>query len=194
MMVKICGITNAEDAAMAVAAGATALGFNFYPPSPRAISPAAAASVRRTLPDGILTAGVFVDTATAEVAAIMTEAGLDIAQIIGPAPSGVRWWRVHRMNSEFSASLLEEDGPDAFLLDSSSATLHGGTGQTFDWRRAQANGKRIILAGGLGPDNVAEAIRIARPWGVDACSRLEISPGRKDPAKVHAFVTAALNV
>lgn len=194
MMVKICGITSARDAADAVEAGASALGFNFYPASPRFIEPAAARAIIETLPSEIVKAGIFVHEPAARVASILRETGLDVAQVIGDPPGGIRFWKVHRATPDFSAASLDDREAEAFLLDTPSGSLHGGTGQTFDWTRARIAGKRIIIAGGLGPDNVAGAIRACRPWGVDACSRLESSPGRKDPAKVRAFVAAALDV
>jgi phosphoribosylanthranilate isomerase len=194
MIVKICGITNREDAAVAVEAGASALGFNFYPPSPRAIGIETARELTAALPGRILKVGVFVNESPANIARTMLEAGLDVAQVIGETPKGVRTWKVHRMNPGFSAEELDDAGAEAFLLDTPSASLYGGTGHAFDWSRARIDGKKIVIAGGLGPDNVAAAIRICRPWGVDACSRLESSPGRKDPRKLEAFVAAALSV
>lgn len=194
MIVKICGITNREDAEIAIEAGASALGFNFYPPSPRAITAEAARRVIDGAPPGILKIGIFVNQQPANIARTMEEADLDVAQVIGLPPAGMRYWEVHHVGPEFSGGELPKSEAEAFLLDTASATLAGGTGRAFDWTRARIAGKRIVIAGGLGPDNVAEAIRRCRPWGVDACSRLESSPGRKDPEKVKAFVTAALSV
>jgi phosphoribosylanthranilate isomerase len=194
MVVKICGITNCEDAALSVEAGAAALGFNFYRSSPRYVDPSAAKSIIATLPSAILKVGIFVNEQPAAVADTMAAAGIDVAQVIGVPPAGARYWRVHRAGPSFSAADLEDPSAEAFLLDTPSETLHGGTGRTFDWRLADIPGKKIVLAGGLGPDNVAGAICACHPWGVDACSRLESSPGRKDPEKVRAFVAAALSV
>lgn len=194
MIVKICGITTNEDARAAVAAGASALGFNFYLQSPRVVLPSRAREIGRTLPSGILKVGVFVNEDPAVIARAMSEAGLDIAQVIGPTPAGVRTWRVHRVTEDFSSEQLADENAEAFLLDTPSASLYGGTGATFDWSRARIPGKRIVIAGGLGPDNVATAVSECRPWGVDACSRLESSPGRKDHARLEAFVRAALSV
>jgi phosphoribosylanthranilate isomerase len=194
MIVKICGITSLEDAAMAVRAGATALGFNFYAPSPRYVSAEAASLITATIPVGVLKVGVFVNEDPSRLAETMREAELDVAQIIGDAPlPGIPYWRVYKVDEHFSTESLD-GGATAHLLDTASQSLHGGTGQTFDWDRARIPGQQIIVAGGLGPDNVAAAIRASAPWGVDACSRLESSPGRKDPDKVRAFVAAALNV
>ena len=195
MIVKICGITTAEDAETAIEAGAAALGFNFYPRSPRFITPERARAITVELPASVLKVGIFVNESPAAIRAGVAEAGLDVAQVIGGAPgAGVRYWMVQRVSADFSAEQLADANAEAFLLDTPSDSLYGGTGHSFDWTRANIPGRRIILAGGLGPDNIAEAIRASRPWGVDACSRLEREPGRKDPGKVKAFVQAALNV
>jgi phosphoribosylanthranilate isomerase len=194
MIVKICGITNREDATVAVEAGASSIGFNFYPPSPRAISVETARELAAGWPAGILKVGVFVGEAPATIARTMSEAGLDIAQVIGESPTGVRTWKVLRVDAGFSADRLDDPAAEAFLLDAPSASLYGGTGHAFDWSRAKIGGKKIVIAGGLGPDNIVAAIEMCRPWGVDACSRLESSPGRKDPEKVKAFIAAALSV
>ena len=194
MIVKICGITNQDDADLCAESGAAALGFNFFPQSPRYITPEHAARIASHLPPEVLKVGIFVNEAPAHIAAVKAEARLDVAQIIGDPPRGLRYWTTHRVNADFAADQLDDSEAEAFLLDTPSATLFGGTGHTFDWQRARIPGKRIIIAGGLGPDNVSAAIRAATPWGVDACSRLEREPGRKDPAKVKAFVQAALNV
>ncbi len=193
MIVKVCGITSLADAEMAVEAGASALGFNFYPPSPRAIAPEAARAIIEQLPAEVIKAGIFVNEPADAVAVIMDAAGVDVAQVIGETPNG-RVWKVCRVTESFVAGQLDDPRAEAFLLDTPSAALFGGTGHTFDWSLARIEGKRIIIAGGLDPSNVADAIRACRPWGVDACSRLEWAPGRKDPVKVRAFVAAALKV
>ncbi len=194
MMVKICGITNLEDAQTAVEAGASALGFNFYPRSPRAIGTKAAKEITSTVPPGILKVGIFVNEPPETIKNVMSEAGLDIAQVIGEGSPAARVWKVYRVDEDFSPGQLDGSTVEAFLLDTPSASQYGGTGHTFPWSRARIAGKRIVIAGGLGPDNVAAAIQESRPWGVDACSRLERSPGRKDPAKVRAFITAAFSL
>jgi phosphoribosylanthranilate isomerase len=194
MIVKICGITNLEDAEMTVRAGATALGFNFYPNSPRYVSPETASRLAAIVPIGVLKVGVFVNEDPDRLTETMREAGLDIAQVIGNAPAdGTPYWRAYKVDPRFSAASLDA-AAEAHLLDTPSASLHGGTGQAFDWTRARIPGRRVVIAGGLGPDNVGAAIRASEPWGVDACSRLESSPGRKDPEKVRAFIAAALSV
>lgn len=192
MIVKICGITTAGDACVAVDAGANALGFNFYPGSPRYIEPDAAARIVERLPDGVLKVGVFVDSDPAPVAAAI---GLDVVQLHGDCPPGtLRYWRARRVQAGFDPSGLDDPACEAWLLDAAVPGLHGGTGATFNWNLARNSSKRIVVAGGLDAGNVSQAIEIARPWGVDACSRLESEPGRKDPEKVRQFVKAALNL
>lgn len=184
MMVKICGVTTVEDALMAAEAGAGAVGLNFYSKSPRYITEERALAIIATLPGSILKVGVVVDQIPA------CASSLDVLQIHGTlAARHSHIWRAHSVTPAFSPAQLE--GAEAYLLDTPSATLAGGTGQTFDWSRALIPGKRIILAGGLDASNVRQAIESAQPWGVDACSRLESAPGRKDAAKVRDFITAA---
>ncbi len=194
MIVKICGITNREDLRAAVGAGATAVGFNFFPRSPRYVTPEQAAALAREVPAGILKVGVFVNESAERIAAVAAKVGLEVAQLHGDcgAPTGLRIWRAAAVGPDFDPTSLPAAGAEALLLDAPAGSLYGGTGRTFDWSRAEGLPFRIVLAGGLGPDNVAEAVRRLRPWGVDACSRLESAPGRKDPEKVRAFVQAAL--
>jgi phosphoribosylanthranilate isomerase len=196
MMVKVCGITNQADAD--AAAGAGALGFNFYRPSPRYVDPEAAAAI--ATPAGMLRVGVFVNEPRA--VEIARQARLDVIQLHGDeqaAPAGFPVWKAFRVTSDFSMDRLTFPA-EAFLLDA-PGELYGGSGHTFDWTRAKgaadwsrAKGaeRKILLAGGLGPDNVQQAIATARPWGVDACSRLELRPGIKDHAKVARFIELAL--
>jgi phosphoribosylanthranilate isomerase len=195
MMLKICGITNREDALAAVDAGANALGFNFWPRSPRFILPEAAARIVSELPAGVLRVGVFVDEAEAAVTKIVRAVGLDVAQTHGKSvrPLAARWWMALSSGQADLQEALTTEGIEAFLIDAPSGDMRGGSGQVFDWKLAAGLPGRIILAGGLAPENVQEAIRQARPWGVDACSRLEISPGKKDHERMRAFVRAALS-
>lgn len=198
MMVKICGITNREDALAAVDGGAAALGFNFYPKSPRYIPPTDAARLAEGLPGSVWKVGIFVNEPGGRIEEIAAFAGLDVAQIHGgqppeDLPRGLRVWKAFRVDSSFSPAVLDAYPVEAFLLDTPSAELHGGTGRTFDWTLATGTGRRIILAGGLDASNVRDAIRTARPWGVDACSRLESAPGRKDHKKMMEFIQAALS-
>jgi phosphoribosylanthranilate isomerase len=179
MMIKVCGITRREDALAAVEAGASALGFIFYPKSPRYVTPATAAA----LGEGLDTwkVGVFVDESPAAIEAVMRAAKLDVAQIYGDAiPENTRVWRAFR-----PADGVSTDSAEAILFDGPA------NGISFDWSSAIDPDHKIIVAGGLDASNVAEAIRIAKPWGVDASSKLESSPGIKDHEKVRAFVKAA---
>lgn len=187
MMVKVCGITNQADAD--AAAGAGALGFNFYRPSPRYVDPESAAAI--VTPAGVLRVGVFVNEPRA--VEIARQARLDVIQLHGDeqaAPAGFPVWKAFRVTSDFSMDRLTFPA-EAFVLDA-PGELYGGSGHTFDWSRAKGAERKILLAGGLGPDNVQQAIATARPWGVDACSRLELRPGIKDHAKVARFIELAL--
>lgn len=194
MIVKVCGITSLEDAQMAVDAGASALGFNFYGDSPRYLQPQEAGRIGRALPAGVLKVGIFVNETAAAVHEIATAAGLDVVQLYGTSTAeGWRVWRACRVDAQFSEAALDDAAAEAFLLDT-PGDLHGGSGRTFDWTAARGLKRRIILAGGLDATNVRAAIAAVQPWGVDACSRLESSPGRKDAGKVRQFVKAALNL
>jgi phosphoribosylanthranilate isomerase len=179
MMIKICGITRREDARAAVEAGASALGFIFYPKSPRYVAPLKAAELGEGL--DAWKVGVFVDESPAAVEAVMRAARLDVAQIYGGAVHGnTRVWKAFR-----PADAVSPEGAEAILLDGPA------NGISFDWTVARGREHKIIVAGGLDASNVAEAIRIAQPWGVDASSKLESAPGIKDHEKVRAFVKAA---
>lgn len=189
MMVKICGITNREDALAAIGGGAAALGFNFYPASPRYIAPEAAADLISSLP-AVWKVGVFVDEAPQRVLGIARQAGLDIAQLHGSEsrenyPPGIRVWKAIRMR---------HGQPPEDVDSSAEAVLVDGprSGETFDWRDVPRFAGKLILAGGLDAGNVARAIAQANPWGVDACSRLESAPGCKDHSKMAEFLKAAL--
>jgi len=178
-MVKVCGITRRKDAEAAVAAGATAIGFIFVARSPRCVSPEVAADLGREL--NVWKVGVFENESPASIEAVMRSAKLDVAQIYGgDLPRVPRIWRAFR-----SQTLLPGEAVEAVLLDGPA------NGITFDWKQARGLSEKIIVAGGLDASNVAEAIRIAQPWGVDASSRLESAPGIKDPEKVREFVKAA---
>jgi phosphoribosylanthranilate isomerase len=234
MIIKICGITTREDAIAAAEAGATALGFNFYPESPRYVTPQRAAELGAGLE--VLKVGVFVDESAARIREIAHVANLDIAQLHGSeTPDQVppmRVWKAFRSNIDWTAELFDSYNVEAYLLDGAEP----GSGQVFPWSRvpgnceknmddrsltvtnqlrtrvsaadyratgaskqfterffsqSQAKGRKIILAGGLDDSNVGEAIRTLPLWGVDACSRLERSPGIKDHEKVLRFVQAA---
>jgi phosphoribosylanthranilate isomerase len=193
MMVKICGITNRDDAVAAVEAGASAIGFNFYRDSPRYISPAGAALIAEKLPASVWKVGVFVNETAEMVAKVALEVGLDIAQLHGDMDArGIRIWRARA--AWLVTHIEDDDDAEAILMDAPADGHYGGTGSTFDWLLARDLPKNIILAGGLDADNVRQAIEEAQPWGVDACSRIEKSPGLKDHEKMNRFVKAALGL
>ncbi len=181
MMIKVCGITRRDDAQAAADAGATALGFIFYKPSPRYITPEQAAAIGDGL--AVLKVGIFVDESPATIESAMRAANLDIAQMYsGTPPPATRVWKAYRMSG---TALQPVQDCEAVLLDSPQS------GESFDWRLARNAAERVIIAGGLDASNVREAIRQAAPWGVDASSRLESAPGIKDHEKVRQFIKAA---
>ncbi|HEX6595911.1 MAG TPA: phosphoribosylanthranilate isomerase [Acidimicrobiales bacterium] len=195
MFVKICGTTSEEDALLAVAMGADAVGFVFAP-SPRQIAPAVAADIVKRLPREVVTVGVFRDESPSRVVEIVNTAGLRAAQLHGHETAEQAQYvrqRVPLLIQAFPAgdpavARIFEYKADALLLDAATP----GSGQVFDWSMAEVpDGIRLILAGGLTPANVASAIAAIHPWGVDVVSGVEASPGRKDPVKVRAFVAAA---
>lgn len=198
MFVKICGTTSEEDALLAVAMGADAVGFVFAP-SPRQIAPALAGDIAKRLPPEVLTVGVFRDESPQRVVEIMESAGLRAAQLHGRESAEQTTWirrRVRTVIKGFVAgdraiSTAGEYGADIVLLDAATP----GSGQVFDWRLAEGvpSGTRLLLAGGLHDGNVADAIAQVQPWGVDAASGVESSPGKKDPRRLRAFVAAAKN-
>ena len=194
MMVKICGITNCEDALAAVEAGASAIGFNFFRESPRYISHTGAAMIAEKIPASVWKVGIFVNENSETIARCVLDAGLDIVQLYGSAEArGIRVWRACKITDSLRGFLLD-DSVEALLVDSPSDGLFGGTGKTFDWSRAKGIAKKIVIAGGLDAGNVRAAIEQAQPWGVDACSSIEKSPGVKDHEKMAKFVKAALGV
>jgi len=199
--VKICGITTWDDARLSIDLGASALGFNFYPPSPRAISLADAWSIVRRLPPFVEAVGVFVNWEPQVVDAVARAARLGSVQLHGAeSPEDVaELARARRVTKAVQvkhgfrvASLARYRAADAILLDGFARGLHGGTGRTLDWKLARAASRygRIILAGGLTAENIAEAIRVAQPFAVDVASGVESRPGRKDPAKLLALFAA----
>jgi len=198
--VKICGITRWEDAQLAVELGASALGFNFYAPSPRYILPEAAKAIILRLPPLVTAVGVFANEIDgAHVAAIAREAGVEAVQLHGPGfpkdDGALASFQMIRAVAVRNGSKVEDltfSCAGAYLLDAYEPDLHGGTGKTFDWTLAREAKKYglIILAGGLTPENVNQAIREARPYAVDVASGVESSPGKKDPAKMRAFFAA----
>jgi phosphoribosylanthranilate isomerase len=198
--VKICGITNLPDGLAAAEAGADALGFMFYEQSPRNISVEAASGLASQLPPFVLKVGVFVNAPEDLVVRAIRECGLNLLQFHGDeAPDyclkfGLMSMKAFRVRDAGSLQALRGYQTDAWLLDAYTPDKPGGTGETFNWDlalEAQGWGRPIFLAGGLTPGNVAEAVRRARPYGVDVSSGVEAAPGRKDLAKVIAFIRAA---
>lgn len=199
--VKICGITSAADALAAVAAGADALGFMFYPPSPRYLTVEAARAITRELPPFVARVGVFVDADEDRIVETVKRVGLDTVQLHGnESPefaarlTGCRVVKAMRMEGPSALERLAGFREFAWLLDSYVAGSFGGTGQTFNWDlacEAVRRGGQVILAGGLTVDNVARAVAAVGPYAVDVSSGVEMSPGRKDPAKVRDFIAAA---
>ncbi len=218
MWVKICGTTHLDDARLAVQAGANALGFIFAP-SPRRVTIEQVAAITARLPRTIEKYGVFVDAGFDEIVSTVKASGLTGVQLhFAPDPALPMRLRTHfagipgrprlgilqvlhfstaaGLEAEL-ATLRRDHAVDAVLVDSRTATAVGGTGRSFDWAAARgafrktAPHLRLLAAGGLEPGNVAEAIRTLAPWGVDAVSGVESTPGRKDAERVRAFVTAA---
>jgi phosphoribosylanthranilate isomerase len=198
--VKICGITNHGDAQAAVEARADALGFVFYEKSPRHLTIPAAAGISKQLPGFVMRVGVFVNALREEVDRAIGECGLNLLQFHGDEPPEycsqfeLMSMKAFRMRDAGTLRELTNYRTNAWLLDAYSPEAVGGSGEKFNWDlavEAQKFGKPIFLAGGLTPENVAEAVRKVRPFGVDVSSGVESSPGKKDPAKVRAFINAA---
>jgi phosphoribosylanthranilate isomerase len=196
MILKICGITNQHDASAAIGAGATAVGFNFYGRSPRYIAPQQAGEIATAT--SVLRVGVFVNETAARVEEIAREAWLDVAQLHGdetPAEypkAALVVWKALRVDASFDLARYHDNPAEALLLDGAAGELYGGAGKSFDWRVVRGSDRKIVLAGGLDASNVAMAIELVRPWGVDACSRIESVPGRKDRKKMTEFLEAAM--
>jgi len=203
MRVKVCGITTYRDASLALDAGVDALGFNFFSRSPRFIEPLEARSVIRRLPPFTVSVGIFVNRAEpAAVAEVAREAGVQVLQLHGDeSPEFCRrlhGWpliKVLRLDGGPVKEDLRQFPVQAFLIDAKDDVRFGGTGRAADWALAEVVRKirPVILAGGLRPENVGEAIRIVRPYGVDVCSGVETSPGMKDAAKLIAFMDEVRN-
>ena len=205
-LVKICGITNLEDAVAAISMGADALGFNFYKPSPRYITPQSAREIIEQLPDAVIKVGVFVNEESPnEVRQIANESGVTAVQLHGDeSPDYCRELAANQqvikalaVADDFDPQLINRYQVNAIMLDTKHNTLRGGTGHTFDWSIAQKlrkNVPKLYLAGGLSPENVADAIETVRPYAVDACSSLEESPGKKNKDRMRAFVAAVRSV
>lgn len=201
VFVKVCGITSPDDAQLAVEAGADAVGLVFWPDSPRQVSVGAAREISDALPPFVVRVGVFVDAAPGELARVAEAAGLDMLQLHGAEPPEIldvlprRALKAIPVGQGFQPeeALRYEGRAAGLLLDTRAETAPGGTGRTFDWslvRPVRERARFVLLAGGLTPENVAEAIHVARPDGVDVSSGVEAAPGRKDASKVRAFVAA----
>ena len=199
LRVKICGITSLDDALWAVEAGADAVGLIFVEGTPRYVTPAAAAAIVAGLPPLVCPVGVFWDHAPAHVAAVVAECGLGAVQLHGAEPPEIvaamprPVLKTIKIREAGDLAQLDRYKPAAFLLDSPARWSEGEVRVPISWtlaREATARG-RVILSAGLTPETVGEAVRVARPWGVDVNSGVEATPGRKDPAKVERFIRAA---
>jgi phosphoribosylanthranilate isomerase len=230
--IKICGMTNLEDALAAVDAGAHAVGFVFWEKSPRNVTVKAAREIVRELPESVEKIGVFVNASDPDPGGVLLDVGLTGIQSyvciekgerrggeldVSLLPKRARFLMALPMklfgdenqirNAKFDFGGIGKDRPkefpipeglmDTFLLDSGDLRIPGGTGKTFDWEKAvpiaegmRQSGVKLVVAGGLTPENVGEAIRVLQPWGVDVVSGVEARPGKKDPEKVRAFVKA----
>jgi len=212
--IKICGTTNLGDALTAVDAGADALGFVFYEKSPRKIDLETSREIVEKLPPNIEKVGVFVDEPVERIVDTAAQAGLTAAQLHGVEarePEFIRALKIGRKLKLFlvvpaadidglELNEIREAGISAVFFDSGTPQLPGGTGRAFDWKAAASGidavskDVSVVVAGGLNSTNVADAIRILKPWGVDVASGVEASPGKKDPEKVRAFIDAVRKV
>lgn len=201
--VKICGITNLEDALLSAKFGADALGFNFYEQSPRCVAPENAREIIEQLPPQILKVGVFVNESLEKIRALAEAAKLDAIQLHGEetpefareikAKTNLETIKAFRVSANFQPEYVLQYETDAILLDAYSPKEHGGTGETFDWEIAKEVRKifpKMYLAGGLSAENIAEAVERVNPFAVDACSCLEIRKGFKDSQKLKDFIFA----
>ena len=199
--VKICGITTSADARVAVEAGADMIGLIFYPPSPRYVTPEQAQTIVASLPADVPAVGVFVNASVDTVTRVAQTSGVQIVQLHGdegPAMCQQLPWRVVktlRFTAQVQPEMMRQYTVEAFLIEGFHAEVYGGGGARADWQRVASlhHYGRIILAGGLTPENVCEAIRIVRPYAVDVCSGVEATPGTKDWHKVRTFVHNAKN-
>ena len=200
-IIKICGLTSLGQALSCVELGADWLGLNCWRGSSRYITAEKALKIVDGLPESVSTVGVFVNESTDTLESIMRETGMDLAQLHGDeTPESckkitVPWFKAFRVSPDFQPQRIQDYGGETFLLDAYSKTHYGGSGQKIDWELAStvsAMGK-LILAGGLAPENVADAVNKVRPWGVDVCSGVESEPGIKDLLKVKEFINNIRN-
>ncbi len=200
LCVKVCGLTAAGDVEAAIAAGADLLGFNFHPASPRYVTPEAAAPMIGLLPRHVLAVGIFVDPRPDDVRRVIEVAGVRLLQFHGDEPAAfcagfgvpaMKALRVKRL-ADVEAAASAYPAEWWLLADSLDPRRHGGTGRALAPEAVGAHlARRLFLAGGLTPETVAAAVRVLRPLGVDVCSGIEASPGRKDRARLRAFVSHA---
>lgn len=200
--VKICGITRVEDALIAVAQGADAIGLVFYPPSPRYVTPAHAAEIVNALPAFITVVALFVDASRADVEAVLSQVNIDLIQFHGQETAdecrqyGKSYMKAIRVKSDTNLVQYTTEYSDAkaLLLDTYAEGVPGGTGQVFDWTIIPKNlSKPIVLAGGLDAENVEQAIRQVKPYAVDVSGGVEFKKGIKDAAKIAAFMRGVSN-
>lgn len=204
--VKICGITNLDDARHAVECGADELGFNFYEKSPRYVAPGSVHEMILKLPKGTRTVGVFVNKVADDVVEIAMRSSIDVVQLHGDeGPRDVEFVQISlgldviksfSVDSSFDLESITKFEECSILVDAKASGQYGGTGKLADWNIASKlvdNGNRVYLAGGLNAKNVADAIRAVRPYAVDVASGVESSPGKKDPRKVEAFIKAVMD-
>ncbi|HEX8638265.1 MAG TPA: phosphoribosylanthranilate isomerase [Pyrinomonadaceae bacterium] len=204
--VKICGITNLEDALLSAKFGADALGFNFYPKSARYVAPKTAREIIEQIPANVLKVGVFVNEDLEKIIEIARVAKLDALQLHGEetpefaaelkAKTNLEIIKAFRVSPEFVPEDVTRYEVNAVLLDAYSPKEHGGTGETFDWKiakKVQEIFPKMYLAGGLSADNIGSAIRQKKPYAVDACSKLEVEKGKKDKIKIVNFIRRAKN-
>jgi phosphoribosylanthranilate isomerase len=197
-IIKVCGLTQADETLACVELGVQWLGFNCFQGSKRYLSPEAIATIVGKLPPAVQTVGVFVNASAKEIEETLQQTGLHLAQLHGDERPGfantlqVPWFRAFRVADDLAEEEICSYGQELFLLDAAQTGQYGGTGHAFDWKvatRLRDHGK-LLLAGGLRPDNVEEAVLQVKPFGVDVASGVESTPGRKDPQKVANFVTA----
>jgi len=194
--IKICGLTNLNQALACAELGVDWLGFNCWHGSPRYIKPAEIVEIINNLPKSVKTVGVFVNEHSDSVEKIMSLTGMDVAQFHGDETFDdvkkikVPWFKAFRFTPEFKTDQIKSFGKEIFLLDSFSKKFYGGSGERLDWDEASKISSlgKLILAGGLNSENVSEAVKKVKPWGIDVCSGVEIEPGIKDMKKVAAFV------
>jgi phosphoribosylanthranilate isomerase len=199
--VKICGLTTAEDAVRCIEAGADAIGLNFWPGSPRCVDTLTALEIVQASGDGAQMVGVFVDFSLAQVREILGKTGIEWAQLHGDEPPDLvaallpKAYKAIGVKNGSVIELARAYPGEHLLLDASAPGMPGGTGRTFDWAIAAeiAKERKLTLAGGLTPDNVAGAVRAVKPFRVDVASGVESAPGRKDPELVRRFIEAAKN-